>query len=199
MLSVILKIKTMKKIIVSVFSSCLILLSVNGSAQNAKEAEIQPAKNYSKHGVGAVLSSSNGKGLAYRYWPKKVGIQVSFIPVASNNEKYYNAGLTGYARLKKYSVGELFMHVGCEYQYRTYERYDYLSMSSYYESYQVQSAGVNLGFGPGYHFELKPVSFDLFLGYGAYIRDESSDFENAELNDRTLMTLSGGFAVFLNL
>ena len=181
----------------------MLLFSLSGQAQKTTEDGVTAGpekKNYSKHGIGAVLSSSNGKGLAYRYWPKTFGVQVSFIPVASNNEEFYNAGITGYARLKKYSVGELFLHAGAEYQYQTFDRYDYYSyLSSYYESYKVISNGVNVGFGPGYHFELKPVSFDLFLGYGAYIRDESSDRPNAELNDSRLMTVSGGFAVFLNL
>lgn len=191
----------MKKIIECVFVAGLLVLSTAAMAQKTTEAGAEPVKkNYSKHGIGAVLSSSNGKGLAYRYWPKTYGVQVSFIPVASNSEEYYNAGLTGYARLKKYSVGELFLHAGIEYQYQTFERYDYYSSSSYmYDSYKVFSTGFNAGFGPGYHFELKPVSFDIFLGYGAYIRDESSDKSYADLNDSRLMTVSGGFAVFLNL
>ena len=193
----------MKKVIALVSLIGMMFFSLNTQAQKSTQDQVEPIperKNYSKHGIGAVLSSANGKGLAYRYWPKTFGVQVSFIPVASNNEKFYNTGITGYARLKKYSVGELFLHAGVEYQYQTFERYDYYSYtSSYYEAYNVISNGVNVGFGPGYHFELKPVSFDLFLGYGAYIRDESSDTPNAQLNDRQLMTVSGGFAVFLNL
>ncbi|MFM7725430.1 MAG: hypothetical protein ACKO7B_01915 [Flavobacteriales bacterium] len=188
-------------------SKLFFLLSIACSALNAgaqKNNDVNPdpevvGKRYSKHGIGAVLSSVNGKGLAYRYWPETFGIQVSFIPAASNSEQFYNAGLTGYARLKKYSVGELFLHAGVEYQYQTFEQWNYLSSSSYYDSYKVISNGINAGFGPGYHFELKPVSFDIFMGYGAYIRDESSTSEYATLNDRVLMTLSGGVAVFLNL
>lgn len=184
----------------------LVITTLCGSvAANAqKNTDVNPdpevvKKRYSKHGIGAVLSSVNGKGLAYRYWPERFGIQVSFIPAASNSEQYYNVGLTGYARLKKYSVGELFLHVGAEYQYQTFEQWDYLSSSSYYEPYDIISNGFNAGFGPGYHFELKPVSFDIFMGYGAYIRNESSNYQYATLNDRVLMTLSGGVAVFLNL
>ncbi|MFM7233098.1 MAG: hypothetical protein ACKOZM_00820 [Flavobacteriales bacterium] len=188
-------------------SKLFFLLSIACSALTAgaqKNNDVNPdpevvGKRYSKHGIGAVLSSVNGKGLAYRYWPETFGIQVSFIPAASNSEQFYNAGLTGYARLKKYSVGELFLHAGVEYQYQTFEQWNYLSSSSYYDSYKVISNGINAGFGPGYHFELKPVSFDIFMGYGAYIRDESSTSEYATLNDRVLMTLSGGVAVFLNL
>ena len=187
-----------------VFLSMLLTGLVNTVAVAQKAVAVQegidaPKKNYSKHGVGAVLSSVNGKGLAYRYWPKTYGVQVSFIPIVSNTEEFYNAGITGYARLKKYSVGELFLHVGLEYQYETFDNYNYYGAASYYESYNVKSNGINAGFGPGYHFELKAVSFDVFVGYGAYIRDESSDTPEAVLNDSRLMTLSGGVAIFLNL
>ena len=189
-----------------IVSSLLVIFTMCGflgvSAQRNSDVNPDPdvvKKRYSKHGLGAVLSSVNGKGLAYRYWPEKYGVQVSFIPAASNTQQYYNVGMTGYARLKKYSVGELFLHAGAEYQYQKFEQWDYLTSSSFDEPYDIISNGINAGFGPGYHFELKPVSFDIFMGYGAYIRNESSTYQYATLNDRMLMTLSGGIAVFINL
>jgi len=63
--------------------------SVTANAQKNTDVNPDPEvvkKRYSKHGIGAVLSSVNGKGLAYRYWPETFGIQVSFIPAASNSE-----------------------------------------------------------------------------------------------------------------
>jgi hypothetical protein len=191
----------------SLFLTAIVSIVVVFSSFAQRNTDVNPnpelvktdGSHYSKHGLGAVISSVNGKGLAYRYWPKTYGIQVSFVPAASNSYKYYNAGLTAYARLKKYSVGELFLHAGVEYQYQMFEQTDYFSSSTSYESYNVISNGINAGFGPGYHFELKPVSFDIFMGYGAYVRDESSSYSGAALNDRVLMTLSGGVAVFLNL
>jgi hypothetical protein len=202
MLQVILKTNKMKNVIKYALVIITALSTQAAVAQNAATTNEAGTdrKNYSKHGIGAVLSSSNGKGLAYRYWPKNFGVQVSFVPYASNSEQYYNGGITFYQRLKSYSVGDLFLHAGVEYQYQQNERYYYDTyFSSYYQSYDVRSNGVNIGFGPGYHFALKSVSFDCFFGYGAYIRDESSTFVGADLNDRTVMTVSGGIAVFLNL
>ena len=66
--------KSIRNYMVVIFT---VLLAGNAAGQ-AKETDEK--KNYSKHGIGAVLSSSNGKGLAYRYWPKNFGVQVSFIP-----------------------------------------------------------------------------------------------------------------------
>ncbi len=187
----------MKNVIKYLLVMLTMLLASNVFSQNAVTDE---KKNYSKHGIGAVLSSCNGKGLAYRYWPKNFGVQASFIPYASNTEKYFNGGITLYQRIKRYSVGDLFMHLGVEYQYEQSEQYYYDNYtSSYYEAYDVMTSGVNIGVGPGYHFALKTVSFDCFFGYGAYIRDESSSSANVSLNDRTIMTVSGGIAVFLNL
>jgi opacity protein-like surface antigen len=191
----------MKKSILIALTACMALCALTTQAQKAVELQSGPEvikKGNSKHAIGAVLSSVNGKGLAYRYWPDKFGLHVTFIPIATSTYEFYNTGVTGYARLKKYGVGELFMHAGAEYQYQSFEKTDYLSSFSY-DSYRVNSNGVNVGFGPGYRFEYNSVSLDLFIGYGAYLTKETSSYQNASLNNLRLMTLSGGVAVFLNL
>ena len=197
-----LKIRTMKKTICSLCCVVLLFLSTVLSAQKATEIQSGPEvvkKSYSKHGIGAVLSSTNGKGLAYRYWPGTYGIQVSFIPISVESFEYYNLGFTGYARLKDYNFGELFFHAEIEFQYQSMEEMDFLMSTSTYNYYRVNSNGINAGFGPDYHFEMKPASFDVFIGYGLYARDEFSDKPNADLNDGVSTFLSGGVAVFLNL
>jgi len=192
----------MKKIIPLVTCFSALFITQVGNAQKATEIQDGPeavTKNYSKHGIGAVLSSTNGKGLAYRYWPGTYGIQFSFLPISVESFEYYNLGVTGYARLKRYNFGELFVHAGIELQYQSIEESDQLSSYLPYTYYRVNSNGINAGFGPGYRFEMKPASFDVFLGYGLYARDESSDYVNASLNNGVSMFLSGGVAVFLNL
>jgi hypothetical protein len=191
----------MKKRILMTVTVFMALCALTSHAQNTVELYSKPEaakESNSKHAIGVALSSVNGKGLAYRYWPEKFGFHVTFIPIATSTNDFYNAGVTGYARLKKYEVGELFIHAGAEYQYQSFEQTDYSSSSSYY-NYGVNTKGVNVGFGPGYRFEYNSVSLDLFIGYGAYLSKASSDYQNAELNDLRLMTLSGGVAIFLNL
>jgi hypothetical protein len=157
-------------------------------------------KDKGGHSLGLILSSTNGKGLCYRYWPGIYGVHVSFVPADMGDQKYYNGGVTGYARIKRYSVGDLFLHAGFEYEYRSRmeTNYDYTS-GMYMDSYRVNGKGMNIGFGPGFHVVQKAFSFDLFAGYGAYIVDEYSSDSRATLDDRFLMSISGGIAVYLNL
>lgn len=187
---------------VLVFFSILIVAKLSAVAQRPVQQNPEPevvTQNNTKHGIGVVMSATNGKGLAYRYWPKTYGIQVSFVPISVDSYKYYNVGVTGYARIKKYNFGELFLHTGVEYQYQSTVRTDYLLSSLTYQDYTVNSTGINAGLGPGYHFEMKPASFDIFFGYGAYVRNESSSYINANVGDRVYTFLTGGVAVFLNL
>jgi hypothetical protein len=188
----------MKRIIVGM----IVLCSIIPFATNAQQATMQqPAEKKGKggHGLGLILSSTNGKGLSYRYWPEIYGFHVSFVPADLGDEQYYNGGLTGYARIKQYSLGDLFMHVGAEYEYRSRMDFEYNYTTGYSDEYRVNATGVNFGFGPGFHVAQKGFSFDIYAGYGGYLIDESSSDPRAELNDRFLMTFSGGIAIFLDL
>jgi hypothetical protein len=188
----------MKKIIASMCALCL-FVSFTASAQQATISETPAKKEKGGHGLGLILSSSNGKGLSYRYWPEIYGLHVSFVPADLGDEQYYNGGLTGYARIKRYSLGDLFMHVGTEYEYRSRVSADYDYMTGEYTEYRVNGTGVNFGFGPGFHVTQKGFSFDIYAGYGGYWIDESSSDSRAQLNDRFLMTFSGGIAIYLDL
>jgi len=187
------------------FCFLTILLVVSSNISNAQLQTLPEntdliKKDKGGHGLGLVLSSTNGKGLSYRYWPNVFGVHVSFVPADMGKQKYYNGGITGYARIKRYSVGDLFLHAGVEYEYRSRIETDYISsLGGYYNTYRLNSRGFNVGFGPGFHVVQKAFSFDLFAGYGAYIVDEYSSENNAFLDDRFLMTISGGIAIYLNL
>jgi hypothetical protein len=188
------------------FSLILFFASVISTEAVAQQSQPQSSntdiiKNHKGcHGLGLILSSANGKGLSYRYWPGIYGVHVSFVPADMGDQKYYNGGITGYARIKRYSVGDLFLHVGVEYEYRSRTETNYLySSTGYYDTYRVNGKGLNMGFGPGFHVVQKAFSFDLFAGYGAYMVNEYSNDVNAILDDRFLMSISGGIAIYLNL
>ena len=187
----------MKKIIAIMSVLCMCLSFTTNAQQATTEAPEKEKKG--GHGLGLILSSTNGKGLSYRYWPGTYGLHVSFVPADLGEEQYYNGGLTGYARIKRYSLGDLFMHVGTEYEYRSRMVYNYDYLSDTSTEYRVNGRGVNFGFGPGFHVTQKGFSFDIYAGYGGYWIDESSDEAGAELNDRFLMTFSGGIAIYLDL
>jgi len=146
----------MKKIIASMCVLCM-FVSLTASAQQATTSETPDKQAKGGHGLGLILSSSNGKGLSYRYWPEIYGLHVSFVPAD----------------------------------------YDYITGE--YSEYRANGTGVNFGFGPGFHVTQKGFSFDIYAGYGGYWIDESSTDSRAQLNDRFLMTFSGGIAIYLDL
>ncbi len=191
----------MKKLILIL---CVILCSSGIiSAQTVKEKNAKPKRVFngpSGHALGAVLSSTNGKGLAYRYWPQNLGFHISFFPASNGDSKYYNAGATGYLNIREYEIGTLFLHVGAEYQYSSKSN-SYTAGYPAYASigYLEKTQGFNLGFGPGLHVLQKYVSMDIFLGYGAYIRDHSASIDTYVPKDELIMTLTGGVAFFLEL
>jgi|JI102314A2RNA_FD_contig_31_2813978_length_1397_multi_2_in_0_out_0_2 hypothetical protein len=180
----------------------LLLLNSVLIGQAIVEKNPKPKRVYngpSGHAIGAVLSSSNGKGLAYRYWPENVGFHVSFFPAAKGDAKYYNGGVTGYLALREYEVGTLFLHVGAEYEYRSRNSSYSLSYPSFGTvSYLEKMKGLNLGFGPGLHVFQKYVSMDIFLGYGAYFRNYLGN-DNYTPKDEVITTLTGGISFFLEL
>ncbi|MBL0315484.1 MAG: hypothetical protein IPP69_06775 [Flavobacteriales bacterium] len=186
--------------------------TVNAHSQTPVEKNEKPKKVFngpSGHAIGVAISSSNGKGLGYRYWAENAGFHVTFFPSSSNNNKYYNGGVTGYLNLREYNFGRLFLHAGIEYEYR--ERNDSYSIEMpsnnypYYYSYQQVSYqqkcnGFNIGAGPGVHVLSKYVSMDIYLGYGLYTRDWMSNDSAAPANkDTQVMTLTGGVALWLEL
>ncbi len=172
------------------------------SAQTVTEKNAKPKRVYngpSGHALGAIVSSTNGKGLAYRYWPENLGFHISFFPASNGDSKYYNGGITGYLNIREYEIGSLFLHVGAEYQYSSNNEYYSTGYPAYTNvTYVDKTNGWNLGFGPGLHILQKYVSMDIFLGYGAYIRDHSSTGANAP-RDVVITTLTGGVAFFLEL
>ncbi len=183
----------------------LLIFFISGStnAQTVTEKNARPKRVYngpSGHAIGAVLSSSNGKGLSYRYWPQNLGFHVTFFPASNGESKFYNGGVTGYLNIREYEIGTLFLHVGMEYQY-TSKNNTYTSGYPTYTSvtYTDKTQGWNLGFGPGLHVLQKYISMDIYLGYGAYIRDHSSSVDAYAPKDEVITTLTGGVAFFLEL
>lgn len=191
----------MKGIIIIVFIA--VTSYTMSSAQSAVEKNPKPKRVYngpSGHAIGAVVSSTNGKGLAYRYWPENLGFHVSFFPAANGDNKYYNAGVTGYLTIREYEMGNLFLHLGAEYQYSS-KQSGYSSGYPTYTNinYMDKTNGLNLGFGPGLHVLQKFISIDFFVGYGAYFRNHSASIDTYTPKDEVIMTLTGGVAFFLEL
>jgi hypothetical protein len=190
------------------FICCIILLiSIENIciAQTAVEKNPRPNKVYNGptgHAIGAVLSSCNGKGLGYRYWKHDFGFHATFFPASSTDNKFYNAGITGYMTLREYEIGRLFLHAGIEYQtskqQETISNYNNTGSTVTYQRTNT-SEGWNIGAGPGIHLLQRFVSLDVFIGYGTYIRQRHSDDPTYDFKNNQITTLSGGIALWLEL
>lgn len=190
----------MKRIIVSFL--LLSVFSTHGFSQLEEPSKPKSAKEYfepSGHALGVILSSVNGKGLAYRYWKNRAGIHTSFIPLSNKERTLYNVGLTGYYSIRKYDIGSLFLHVGCEYQYMTEDMVYYPASIDPPTEYRETTTGYHFGFGPGLHVLQKFISMDLFIGYGFYAKEMKTSFEGIKPEQTFNSTLSGGIALFIEL
>lgn len=131
------------------------------------------------HAIGAVISSTNGNGLSYRYWPDKTGVHVTFFPSVSPNNKYISVGSTVYRTIREFNGNnKFFLHGGFDLVSRT-RRFDY-------NGNMLSESGVNVGFGPGIESHSRYGSFSVYLGYGYY-----SIWE--------VMTLSGGLSYYFEI
>jgi hypothetical protein len=77
----------MKKLLVLIIT---VALATNVFAQS------NDSTVYKGNALGLIISSSNGKGLVYRYLPKKTGFHIAFVPTSSTSLKFISLNLTGY-------------------------------------------------------------------------------------------------------
>ncbi len=153
----------MKKIL---FLCSTMLILTLGHAQN-------DSINY-KHSLGLSAGSSTGLGFSYRYWPKKVGFQLTGIPIFSTNTIFTSVGLSGLLKIKDFSKISLYGYFG---NHMIYEK------STYFETFfdpitgTVTETGVKIvsqnytystALGVGIKFNFWQVlDFNLQTGYGA--------------------------------
>jgi hypothetical protein len=154
--------KKLKLIIV-----CL-LVTVGAFAQNS---DMPNPKRI--HEIGAHLGATTGMGLSYRYWPTKVGVQVTMLPIKTSNETMLNLGVTGLYSIYNSRLIRFFGYFGNNIVYEKYKNDDssYSSYSGYgsYSGYSssTKSTKYNIGFGPGLSFGTR-VRVNIMAGYGLY-------------------------------
>ena len=145
------------------------------------------------HAIGAVLSLTNGNGLAYRYWPKRLGIHVAMFPNITNNNSFFSVGGTGYYTLKEFNyTNKLFLHVGMDYAYRSIGDY-YSSVSG---NYSRVSDDFNVGVGPGIETHSRYGSFSGYLGYAVLNKSYRGEPGG---NEGVRVTLTGGISYFFEI
>jgi hypothetical protein len=135
--------------------SILFCISLNTFSQK----EPKPGK----HQVGANFGFTTGLGFSYRYWPDKLGVQFTFVPVIYDTTTFISLGLTGLLTLSETKYFKPFLYLGNHYVI-TQNDTEY-----------------NIGFGPGFSFG-SAIRLNFMLGYGFYdVMDTFNLFPTAEI------------------
>lgn len=127
-----------------VFSIGFLLFSFSSISQDS-----------SPHHIGISAGVTTGFGLSYRYWPSKLGVQLTVLPtVFKNNSSLTSAGLTMLYILKDRDKIDLYGYFGNSILYTKVGS----SSDMYYNS----------GIGFGLKFDIfDELNFNTQFGYGA--------------------------------
>ena len=127
--------------------------------------------NY-KHSLGLSAGISTGAGFSYRYWPKKIGFQVTGIPVFSSYHFFSSSGVSLLAKIRDFNQIRLFGYLGTNMDYRWYN-FVVNGDPTDYRNYTFNSA---LGVGFRFNF-LKYFDLNLQTGYGVEYRINDNYFD----------------------
>lgn len=150
----------------------LIIIGATTLSAQEKENITQP-----KHAVGLAAGFSTGYGLSYRYWPQKLGLQVTMAPFLSNDEYNVSLGVTGLYKLRSAKYYNFFLYYSNHFLFEKNKNY------WYYDSNQGSGFTTKRDFtwvtggGPG--FEIVAwgrLGFNGMFGL-AYYDHGSSDWE----------------------
>jgi len=97
--------KPLMRIILSLIFS---LFLINAQAQIKDNINLSKS-NYS---FGVLSGTSQGLGMSVRYWPKNVGIQVSFLPYYTEYTSFLSMSMSGLFMLKKYETTDFYLTTG---------------------------------------------------------------------------------------
>lgn len=133
--------------------------------------------NQSKHHIGGHLGSVSGMGFSYRYWPTKLGGQITFVPVFKKDGGYLiSSGISALYTLKQSQFVDLYAYWGfhlinTKSTFNIYDPYDpsiIILQQNTYKNYY------NTGLGVGFKFKLLDnLDFCLQGGYGVYMSEDN--------------------------
>lgn len=170
----------------------LIILSFTSSIMAQESTATKPLSNAeinnTPHEIGIAAGFVTGYGLSYRYWPKKMGVQLTAFPFVSSEESHISAGITGLMELDAKEWYRFFAYIGGNvniesYDYYYYDTYPYGSQTTE----RIKETRYTAGFGPGIEFTPGGrIGLNIMTGFQFY-------YENKD-NWGTLPTIEG--AVF---
>lgn len=161
------------KHLITVVLFCFLALIIK--AQEQQNSDKTEYKKLYKHSIGVGAGSTTGFGISYRYFPKKLGFQVNFVPFYEDygSEALISAGLTLLYNLKETKYSALYAYFGNHYLHNSYggnlNIFTPLTQNYYYRKSNNDSEFYNSGVGVGIEFSTKKqVTLNIMGGYAQY-------------------------------
>ncbi len=139
----------------------------------------------SAHYAGVHAGTTTAYGLSYRYWPHKLGIEITALPTfyraSPVNKNIINSkissGISVLYKIKEAEVVDLYTYLG---GFSLFEKSHYAEhIPPYYVTNYIkkESLNINLGVGLGMRVRiLEAFDVNLQLGYGLYKITHPNDF-----------------------
>lgn len=121
------------------------------------------------HEFGAHVGATTGIGLSYRYWPTKLGMQFTLLPIRNADITFISLGITGLYTFYDSEHVRFFGYVGNTLMVNNWRENDQYNpnTNTYTKGSYTHNTRYNAGFGPGFGFGSR-VRFNLMVGYGFY-------------------------------
>lgn len=144
----------------------LLLLCICAIPSNAQDI----SRNKYIHQAGLNFGGVTGFGPSYRYWPGKLGLQITFLPVKVDEgwedpmrvQEFYQTFFP-VDNFQTFVSGA----VGCFYTVKQAPKYKLLTYVGSHMLFRQDNDMYNAGGGFGIAFDTR-LSFSLLLGYAAY-------------------------------
>lgn len=145
------------------FTLLCLLSSFSTFGQEEEEvAATIPLSDYTSpypHNIGIAMGLTIGKGIAYKYLPKRIGAQITYAPLITSDRDYHHGGLTLFYKLQQKELSSFYLYQATSYESdkKTDERGN-VSSSEY----------VHIGLGFGLEMNLLTrLRLNLMGGFGS--------------------------------
>ncbi|WP_070138236.1 hypothetical protein [Crocinitomix algicola] len=135
-----------------------LMCSIFGFAQNGTKTE--PSEG--AHHIGLHAGTTTGLGFSYRFWPGKIGFQLTGVPIFDSHSSFVSAGASFLYKFNDNEVVDFFGYVGNHLLHRTYG----------YNNSTNLTYNASIGIGLKIDF-LEVLNFNLQAGYGVYNMTET--------------------------
>ncbi len=160
----------MKKIILSLL---VIGFAFNSVAQDEKETYVSP-----KHYIGLHAGATTGYGLSYRYWPTKLGVELTTSPYIESKGNYnISTGLSVLYSLFENKYIGLYSYLGNSLVVTNSNSIQVYNPNTGGYTFGEKSTKYNVGLGMGFKVNVfKELDFNIQTGYGFYNLNKADDF-----------------------